>query len=180
MQKVTMRPYQATASTRAVACFHKHRSSLIVLPTGTGKTEVFAALAARATGRCLVLVHRDELAEQAYRKIERATELAPEIEKAESYAMRNAVRQSNGLFRCVVASVQTLSQEGRLRSWRRDAFSLIIIDEAHRAAKKNKSYAKIIDHFSAAKVLGVTATADRHDRELIIGPGKTFESLAYE
>ena len=66
-------------------------------------------------------------------------------------------------------------REKRLEQFPPDYFGTIVIDEAHHAV--SDSYRRILDHFSDAKVLGVTATPDRGDmRDL----GAVFESLAYE
>lgn len=75
--------------------------------------------------------------------------------------------------RLVVASVQTL-RGARLKSWRPDHFGLIIYDEAHHAMAPGGR--AILDHFSGAKVFGITATPRRHDK---IGAWNCFESEAY-
>lgn len=151
-----------------------HRSTLLVLPTGCGKTVTFAEVIRRrmAAGRTLVLAHREELIEQAASTLGRYAEIECEIEKAETYAPVNPLpgRQRNP----VVASVQTLHAKRRAR-WPADAFATIVIDEAHHATAR--TYREICDHFPHAKVLGVTATPDRGDA---VGLGNVFESVAYQ
>ena len=69
---VAPRPYQVEAVGNVLEEFRrKHRSTLLVMPTGTGKTVVFAALSAiaRAKGRVLVIAHREELIRQAAERI---------------------------------------------------------------------------------------------------------------
>ncbi|MEM7516661.1 MAG: DEAD/DEAH box helicase family protein [Planctomycetota bacterium] len=61
-QVMSLRPYQ-TAALEAVRSAYKdgHRSALVVMPTGTGKTVLFAEIARLAKGPVLVLAHRQEL-----------------------------------------------------------------------------------------------------------------------
>lgn len=167
-----IRPYQEAAR----AAIHRewdqnHRRTLLVLPTGTGKTVVFAKIAedqVRAGNRVLILAHRGELLQQAADKIERTTKLKSAVEKAEETCL-------DSWYRVVVGSVQTLQKEKRLDRFPADYFGTIIIDEAHHAI--TDGYRRVIDHFADAKLLGVTATPDRGDmRDL----GAVFDSLAYE
>ena len=63
-----------------------HTRTLLVLPTGTGKTIVFAKIAedcVRAGERVLILAHRGELLQQAADKIKKASGLGCAVEKAE-------------------------------------------------------------------------------------------------
>ena len=78
-------------------------------------------------------------------------------------------------FRITVGSVQTLMRQSRLERFSQDYFNTIIIDEAHHCV--SGSYQRILQYFSEAKVLGVTATPDRGDMKNL---GSVFESLAYE
>lgn len=169
-----LRPYQHEAVEAVLRELAGHRSTLIVLPTGTGKTIVFAAVAHRwrATGgRVLVLAHREELIDQARDKITRATPLTVGIEMADARAGDELFGVSTDV---VVGSVQTLSRPSRREVYQPDAFGLIVIDEAHHAPAQ--SYRSILDYFAPAKVLGVTATPDRADE---IGMHNVFESVAF-
>ena len=169
---IVPRPYQLEAE----RCIEKQigngnaegevNRTLLVLPTGTGKTTVFGQTARGWDGRVLVLAHRNELIVQARDRLEAMTGAFVDVEKAESRSYS---------ARCVVGSMQSVAQKRRLHRLGRGAFSLIIIDEAHRSMAA--SYRKIIDWFHEAKVLGVTATPDRGDRKAL---GGVFESLAYE
>ena len=145
--------------------------TLLVLPTGTGKTVVFAKITedqVRGGDRVLILAHRGELLDQAADKLTKVTGLRCAVEKASETCL-------DKWFRVTVGSVQSLQQEKRLALFPDDYFGTIIIDEAHHAI--TDGYRRVIDHFSGARLLGVTATPDRGDlRDL----GEVFDSLAYE
>jgi len=150
--------------------YQDRHSTLLVMATASGKTITFSHVInefIKAGKRVLVLAHRDELIQQAHDKICDVTGLNFEvsIEKANEHA--------NLFSRIVIASVQSLKGE-RLRFWRREHFSLIVIDEAHHTVADG--YLKIIAHFDKAKVLGVTATPKRLDKK---GLGQIYDSIAY-
>lgn len=166
-----LRPYQEEAKTAIFEEWEKVDRTLLVLPTGCGKTIVFAKVTedcVRHGSRVLILAHRGELLEQAADKIAKSTGLGCATEKAEQSCM-------GSWFRIAVGSVQSLTREKRLRQFPEDYFDTIIIDEAHHCL--TESYQRILAHFHDAKVLGVTATPDRGDMRNL---GEYFESLAYE
>lgn len=167
-----LRPYQLEAREAVEREWEQGRNrTLLVLPTGCGKTIVFAKITedrVRAGDRVLILAHRGELLEQASDKIGKATGLGCATEKAEESCL-------GSWFRVVVGSVQTLMRPQRLAQFDPHYFDTIIIDEAHHAI--SDSYGRILDHFGNARVLGVTATPDRGDMRNL---GSVFESLAYE
>lgn len=172
MGALQMRPYQQAAREAIHAEWNdgRHRT-LLVLPTGTGKTIVFAAVTedqVRSGSRVLVLAHRGELLEQAADKIKRSTGLASAVEKAEQTCL-------DSWCRVVVGSVQSLQRPARLEQFPADYFGTIIIDEAHHAI--TDGYQRVLEHFPEANVLGVTATPDRGDMRNL---GEVFDSLAYE
>ncbi|MBY4796757.1 DEAD/DEAH box helicase [Collinsella sp. AGMB00827] len=167
-----LRPYQRAAADAVEAEWASgRRRTLIVLPTGTGKTVVFAEVIKRVVdtgGRALVLAHRGELLEQAADKIQKTTGLAASVEKADLTSV--------GTFEAVtVGSVQTLCRPKRLAALGANRFDLIVVDEAHHAL--TQSYRAVLDYFSHARVLGVTATPDRGDRRDM---SEVFDSLAFE
>ena len=167
-----LRPYQVEAKEAIQREWADgRRRTLLVLPTGTGKTIVFSKLAedcVRNGERVLILAHRGELLDQAADKLNKATGLGCAIEKAEHTCL-------GSWFRVVVGSVQSLMRENRLNQFRPDHFGTIVVDEAHHAI--SDSYQRVLQYFSNAKVLGVTATPDRGDMRNL---GSYFESLAYE
>ena len=167
-----LRPYQQEART----AIHKEwsegrRKTLLVLPTGCGKTVVFSMVAKDKVdngGRVLILAHRGELLQQAADKLKSATGLGSSVEKAEQTSL-------NDWYRVTVGSVQTLMRPKRLAQFDNDYFDTIIVDEAHHAL--SDSYQQVLAHFPAAQILGVTATADRGDKRNL---GEFFNSVAYE
>ena len=167
-----LRPYQSEARAAIFEEWDKGvKRTLLVLPTGCGKTIVFAKVTedcVRRGNRVLILAHRGELLEQAADKIGKATGLGCATEKAEETCL-------GSWFRVVVGSVQSLTREKRLKQFPVDYFDTIIIDEAHHCL--SDSYQKILDYFKEANILGVTATPDRGDMRNL---GECFDSLAYE
>ena len=167
-----LRPYQAEAKAAVFEQWDKGTlKTLLVLPTGCGKTIVFAKVAedcVRQGYRVLILAHRGELLEQAADKIKQSTNLGCATEKAEQSCL-------GSWFRITVGSVQSMQREKRLSQFSDDYFNVIIIDEAHHCI--SDGYQKVLQHFPDAKVLGVTATPDRGDMRNL---GEFFESLAYE
>lgn len=167
-----LRPYQSEAKAAIFEEWDKGvKRTLLVLPTGCGKTIVFAKVAedcVRRGNRILIMAHRGELLDQASDKIGKATGLGCATEKAEETCL-------GSWFRIVVGSVQSLMREKRLKQFPVDYFDTIIIDEAHHCL--SDSYQKVLNYFKGANILGVTATPDRGDMRNL---GECFDSLAYE
>jgi superfamily II DNA or RNA helicase len=185
---LTLRPYQTEAIDAVFdAWADGMKRPAIVLPTGAGKTVVFAHLikqfrhspkviepwaAHRAGNRVIVLVHRDELADQAMAKIR---SIAPDLSVGKVKAADNKIYSD-----VMVCSVQTLASKRRLdllESSQGDGgnVGLIITDECHHAAAA--SYKKVYAAFPEALNLGVTATMARGDR---VGLGSTWDEVVYE
>lgn len=167
-----LRPYQREAEAAILAEWDAGiLRTLLVLPTGCGKTIVFSKVIedrVRAGDRVLVLAHRGELLEQASDKLAQATGLRCATEKADESCL-------GSWYRVVVGSVQSLMREKRLSRFAHDYFQTIVVDEAHHVL--SDGYQRVLDHFGQAKVLGVTATPDRGDMRNL---GQCFQSLAYE
>lgn len=167
-----LRPYQESAKNAILTEWEKGiKRTLLVLPTGCGKTIVFSKVIeekVREGKRGLVLAHRGELLEQASDKLYKASGLRTALEKAESTSL-------NSWERVVVGSVQTLMREKRLHQFSKEHFDFIVVDEAHHCI--SDSYQTVLSYFENADVLGVTATPDRGDMKNL---GKYFETLAYQ
>jgi superfamily II DNA or RNA helicase len=182
--QVNLRPYQAEGIANLRAAFASgHRGVVYVLPTGGGKTVVFCAIAelAAAKGkRIAILVHRQELIDQTCASLSK-------IGVPHGKIVAGAGRKTKKLDlseALQVCSVQTLVN--RLEWIDPDHFDLIVVDEAHHAAAG--SWARVIDYFDNAKVLGVTATPERLDgkglkdffTEMVLGPNtKELTALGY-
>lgn len=172
MSEIQLRPYQQEAIDAIFDQWEgENRRTLLVLPTGCGKTICFAMVTKRlvdAGKRVLILAHRAELLEQAADKLERATGIYSCLEKAKDTALGR-------MEMVTVGSVQTLQSIKRLSLFSRDYYDAIIIDEAHHCI--SQSYRNVIDYFDQAALLGVTATPDRGDMR---GMNEVFNSIAYE
>jgi superfamily II DNA or RNA helicase len=160
-----MRPYQKEAIAAVRGEFGKGaKSTLVTLPTGAGKTVLFAELCRLVLPkRTLIIVHRDELLNQAARKIEDIAGLVPGIEQGR--------RRSLPDDSVVVASIQSLAR-GRVLSG--PPFALCVIDEAHHAPAA--SYRNTIERLAPRYLLGVTATPFREDK---LALSDLFETDAY-
>jgi ATP-dependent helicase IRC3 len=153
------------------------RRQLTCLPTGSGKTVIFAEFPRyfKMKNQMLVLAHRAELLDQARDKIRRANpELRVEVEQAN--------RSADPDCDVVVASVPTLGRKGskRLKRLDPDRFFLIVVDEAHHATAE--TYKRVLDYFgvfaeNTRKLLvGFTATPKRGDGE---GLDAVFQEIVY-
>lgn len=156
-----LRPYQAEAKQAILAAWDEgYRKTLLVLPTGCGKTVVFSSVAENQVSRgrrVLIMAHRGELLEQAADKLQESSGLQSVLEKAESSCLGSDLPVT-------VGSVQSLAQEKRLARFPGDYFQDIIVDEAHHCL--SDSYRRVLDHFPEANILGVTATPDRGDKKI--------------
>jgi superfamily II DNA or RNA helicase len=159
---MNLRPYQQQLVTDIRLQYQLgHRKVLMVLSTGGGKTCIFshiAQAAARKGNRVLIAVHRQELLDQACRSLP-----MPHGVIAANRAMDLSAAVQ-------VASVQTLAR--RLHKLPRDFFQLVIIDEAHHS--NAGTWAKVLDHFHQAHLLGVTATPIRLDGR---GLGEHYQAM---
>lgn len=147
----------------------------VVLPTGAGKTVIFAtlcALLARRGHRPLVLVNRDELVRQTIAKLHDAD---PDLVVGKIQGPDQDLRGH-----VVVASVQTLSRVKRLHLVEADRFDRIIADECHFAAAE--SWRRVLEYFGAftfdsdTAVVGFTATMTRTDAK---GLGEVWQDVVF-
>jgi len=159
-----LRPRQIECVEKACAALGERDNTLVVAPTGAGKTVMLSAVAERLLGGAadtvLVLQHRDELVAQnrkTFHRIAGASRTSGVID-ASSKAFRRPV--TFAMVQTLVRNLDALPPQ-----------DVIIVDEAHHVAAP--SYRKIIEHVRAAnpkaRLLGVTATPNRGDKRPLIG-----------
>jgi len=160
-----LRPYQEALVAQIRFQYQLgHSSVLAVLPTGGGKTVIFSHIAqsaARKGNRVCILVHRAELLDQASRSL-----TAMDV----PHGCIRANRKMDLTHSVQVASVQTLAR--RLHLIPPDFFQLLVVDEAHHT--NAGTWRNVVEHFSAAKLLGVTATPIRGDGR---GLGEWYQAM---
>jgi len=160
LPSITLRDYQETCVQRvlrAYQCEPHGGSALIVLPTGCGKTLVFAEIARRLSLTTLIIAHREELLRQAAEKFHM-------IDPTAIIGQVGAGRHEWGAP-ITVASIQTISRPEHLKALQRFGYQLVIIDECHHSIADG--YLSVLKVLSDAFIVGVTATPDRLDRQNI-------------
>ena len=181
---ITLRPYQD----ECIAAIEDSvsRRKAVVIPTGGGKTVIFAALSLRRKLKTLVVAHRRELIYQTKATFEW---LDPECSIGIVMGKHNETEAE-----ITIASIQTLARRERLRKLPTD-YDLIICDEAHHATAD--SYRRLfyryglIDLYACGyenskgigtnwdpnrTLLGVTATPERTDKESL---DAIFDEVVY-
>ena len=147
------------------------RRVLYVAPTGSGKTVLFAAIAASVATkgkRAIILVHRRELVRQTAEKLAGFGVACGYIVAGKAANLEPPI---------TVAAVQTLTVRPTLAL----EYDLVVIDEAHHAVAG--TWSKVLERLPAARVLGVTATPERLDgcglRDVfdVLVPGPTVKEL---
>ncbi len=129
--------------------------ALLISATGTGKTYASAfAMRELAFRRVLFVVHRGQLARQTRKSYEKV------FGRTTSMGLVGAGYHENDRD-YIFATVQTLSKENYLLTYKPDDFDCIILDEAHHSAAD--SYKKLLDYFNPKLWLGMTATPDKRD-----------------
>jgi len=164
-----LRPFQQQAKLDIYSSWQAgNTNTLLVIPTGGGKTVTFSNIMAENQGAAVAIAHRQELVTQISLALARygvrhriigpstVARTCTQIHLAE--LNRNYVDPMN---RCAVAGVDTL-----IRMDPKDAFfkqiNLTVLDEAHHVLKENK-WGAAMSMFPNAKSLGVTATPVRAD-----------------
>ena len=155
-----LRPYQEIAVNSAIDALDKHGNTVVVAPTGAGKTIMLSALIGQ---RCqtrrnvLVLQHRDELVNQNMDKFKRINpNILTSVVNAEE-------KDWNG--DAVFSMVQTLSRPNNLDNMK--VMDMIVVDESHHVVAD--TYTRIINYAKEindkVEIVGFTATPNRGDKK---------------
>lgn len=136
---------------------HHEKRALLISATGTGKTYA-SAFGMKALGfhRILFVVHRESIAKQAMRSYQKI------FGSSYSYGLLSGSERMTHVD-LLFATVQTLRKDEILKSFAKDEFEGIVIDEAHHSSAN--SYTKIMDYFTPKFYLGMSATPDRRDEK---------------
>ncbi|MBU3219276.1 DUF3427 domain-containing protein [Clostridium algidicarnis] len=129
--------------------------ALLISATGTGKTYLSAfELRNYNPKKALFIVHREQIARQALNSFQNV------FGDTRTMGILSGTRKDiNKDF--IFCTVQTLSKDDVLKSFEKDEFDYIIIDEVHKAGAN--SYQKIVEYFTPKFLLGMTATPERCD-----------------
>ena len=146
-----LRDYQQEMKTRLFEEWELHRSVMVQMPTGTGKTHLLAAIVREflhgSGTRVWIVAHRRELVEQIEETVAR-------------YGMRKEDGKAKEGGMVKVMSIQWLSRSGKVIDGPPD---LIVIDEAHHALAE--TYRELWKRYPEARKLGMTATPCRLNRK---------------
>lgn len=179
MTELTLRPYQAECI-EAMNAEQTQRAG-VILPTGAGKTVIFAGYARQWRERggsavgdgVLVLAHRDELIRQAVAKLRAAAPyMGIGVVKAERQEINRPI---------VVASVASLARNPKRRAAVLKRRGLIVVDEAHHATAP--SYLTVLreagcyEPASGVQAFGFTATMSRADGAAL---GQVWQNITFE
>ena len=167
-----LRPYQEVAIKDASKALDKHSNTIVVAPTGAGKTIMLSALVGnrhKKNKSVLILQHRDELVAQNNMKF---VKVNPSI----STSIVDG-SQKNWDGDVVFSMVQTLSRENNLSTMR--PIDMLVIDESHHAAAE--SYKKVIykvrNDNPQSEIVGFTATPNRGDKK---GLRDVFDNCSHQ
>lgn len=176
---MNLRPYQKAIADAVMREWREVNSTLVVAPTGCGKTVIFSDIIRRMRPmRAMVVAHREELIWQARDKIMRVSGIADcDVEMADVWS-----REGMNPAPVVLTTVQTQNSDWgdhkRMARFYPQDFGVLILDECHHATAQ--TYGNLIHYYTRnpdLRVLGVTATPDRSDEEAL---GKVFETVAYD
>ena len=149
-----LRPYQENLKNKARKAFLKHKKVILLAPCGAGKTVIASSIMQDSTNKgkkIWFIVHRKELLEQAERTLERYGILKDNIK---IYMVQSLAHK-----------IDKIDEEP----------DLIILDECHHGT--SSTYLKILNKFSNAYVLGLTATPARMQGKPL---GDVFEVIVSE
>lgn len=166
MSNLTLRYYQKECIDALESAWFESPRCLVCAPTGSGKTVTSSVVIENGLpGRSLFIADQDELCKQPLRVFQRASGIFAALEKSGNKASLDA--------NVVVASSQSLARKARRERFRKDHFSRIIVDEAHR---RTCADIEICDYFETAFVAGMTATPLRQG---VSDLSKWYPEVAY-
>jgi DNA repair protein RadD len=160
-----LRDYQQELIDETVEALRDHRSVLLQAPTGAGKTQMAVEVARRHRDKVVWFVcHRHEIVAQTSAALKRSG--------ADSHGVVAPRYPEDPATKIQVCSIAAL----RHRFKRYPPPDLIVLDECHHVAAS--SWARLVEHFPDAKLLGLTATPERLDgrslddwfEHMIVGP----------
>ena len=147
-----LRDYQKEIVARVHEEWHHHRSVMVQMPTGTGKTHVLANIVSAFTGNVLIVAHRVELIAQINETLDRLRVRTSDLDKEFMWS-ESRIR---------VSSIQTISK--RINTLKFEP-ELVIIDEAHHALAK--TYRILWERWPEAKFFGTDGYTLSHEPERI-------------
>lgn len=155
-------------------------ATLVVSPTGSGKTVLFAAIIqSMQPKRAIVIAERRELIHQARDKITRVTGLECGIEMGDLYVNSSLFGETPVVISTIQTQISAFGDRRRMSRFDPKQFGVMVIDESHHSV--SKSYKDLINYYKTQnpeiKILGVTACPDRADEEAL---GQVFETVAYD
>ena len=160
-----LRDYQQEMKLRLFKEWEFHRSVMVQMPTGTGKTHLLAAvvkefLCGGGVGmRVWIVAHRRELVEQIEETVARyGMGKEPDKSAKNGRTGKDSMPEESGRVR--VFSIQWLSRNRKIMDGQPD---LIVIDEAHHALAE--TYRELWKRYPEARKLGMTATPCRLNRK---------------
>ncbi len=180
-QRRKPRYYQEKAVTKAIeAVVHNKKRVLITMATGTGKTFtsiqlVYKLWRAKVVKKILFIVDRNLLADQAYADFDGA------MDKDACYRLKPEEKEWPkgrdlyfGIYQSLVGAddeddSKKAGRPDRFKEFPPDYFDLIVIDEAHRGARRSQdgkeasSWFKLLEYFNSAIQVGLTATPKRDE-----------------
>lgn len=153
-----LRDYQSLCISKTLAQLKEWGGATIIADCGAGKTAMSLNIASQLKQKTLVICNRVFLMEQWKHEI---TKLLPYIEIGWMQGTDEEKNKKYDIHKdIVIASIETLSRCEH-KKIDLDSFGFLIIDEMHHLAAKTLS--QVLSKFSAANILGVTATPERND-----------------
>lgn len=154
------RYYQRIAINRAVEAIAKGQDRvLLVMATGTGKTYtafqiIWRLWKAKKKKRILFLADRNILVDQT-----KSQDFAPFGDKMTKITKRH-IDKSYEIYLALYQGITGNNEDkDAYKEFSKDFFDLIVIDECHRgSAKDDSAWREVLDYFSSATQLGLTAT----------------------